>query len=135
MTAPRPHSPQGRLSVPGATVDFLPDRKVPPVPTTTTSPRPDVPLPPGVTGVDDWQADERQPYRVVFGEYRGVTDHPICVSTAAVQWADGSLDDGQIEAPNMVLLGDERSLNSDQARELAAALLAAAAELDRWSGR
>jgi len=30
---------------------------------------------------------------------------------------------------------DHEDLNSDQARELAAALLEAAAELDRWVGR
>ena len=56
---------------------------------------------------------------------------------SAVQWADGTIDDGQIEGPNVYVydLGEGGPLNSDQARELAAALMEAAAELDRWAQR
>jgi hypothetical protein len=77
------------------------------------------------------------PYRVV-GADRGVTDHRVCVSTAAIQWADGSIDDGRMMARCPELLDGITEaisgLNSDQARELAAALLEAADELDGWSG-
>ena len=45
----------------------------------------------------------------------------------AVQWADGRVDDGQIEPPHVYVsdLGDN-GLTSTQGRELAAALLEAA---------
>jgi hypothetical protein len=51
--------------------------------------------------------------------------------------ADGSLSDGSgLEAPGIAVLeASNRPLNSDQARELAAALLAVAAEVDRLEAR
>ncbi len=105
--------------------------------TTTTTPHPEVPLPAGALEADSWQALDRQPYRVVFGAYRDVTDHAAGVPTSVIQWADGHLDHGEIEAPSLVILGggEGESFNSDQARELAAALLEAAAEVDGWAGR
>jgi hypothetical protein len=107
------------------------------MPTTTTNPYPDVSLPAGALEADAWQAHERMAYRVVFGNYRAVTDSSTCVSTSAIQWSDGSLDDGLVESPRLVILGDGEGdpLNSDQARQMAAVLLDAAAELDRWAGR
>jgi hypothetical protein len=69
----------------------------------------DVALPDGavraVSG-DAWEDVEPQPYRVIFGADRaGVTGHDVQVSTAAIQLADGSIDDGQvIEEPNISLL-------------------------------
>jgi hypothetical protein len=96
---------------------------------------PDVAPPPGATTHDEWEDDDPQPYRIVFGADRTVTDHRARVSTSAVQWADGSVDDGRIEAPYIYVydLGESRPLNSDQARELGAALLESAAEVDGWS--
>lgn len=77
------------------------------------------------------------PYRFITFADQTVTDHPVRVSMHAFQWADGSLADGAgaegngVEAPGIAVLdGNIRPLNSDQARELAAALLAAADELD-----
>jgi hypothetical protein len=105
--------------------------------TAQINPYPDTVLPDGATTNDDWQGHDRQPYRVVLGADRTVTDHPVKVSPSAVQWADGSIDDGHIEGPNVYVIdgGNWLSpLNSDQARELAAALLEAAAEIDGWSG-
>jgi hypothetical protein len=102
---------------------------------TTTTPFPNVPLPAG-TRADTWQDDE-PPYRVIFGADRTIPDHAVRVSPAAIQFTDGSFDD--VEAPSVsVLNGDTDTginLNSDQARELAAVLLEAAAELDGWVGR
>jgi hypothetical protein len=102
--------------------------------TTITEP---VPLPIGARTFDTWQDDDPQPYRVILGAYRRVTDHKVLVSPSAVQWADGSVDDGRIEAPQVYIfeLGESAPLNSDQARELAAALLEAADEIDGWSAR
>jgi hypothetical protein len=48
----------------------------------------------------------------------------------ATQYKDGSVED--VEA---VVVGTDDGLNSDQARELADALLEAADEVDRWAGR
>jgi hypothetical protein len=98
---------------------------------------PDVAPPAGASAIDDWQADDPQPSRVVIGSYRTVTDHNLRVSTSAVQWADGSIDDGRVEAPHIYVeaLGESNPLNSDQARELAAVLLVAAAEVDGWMAR
>ena len=69
------------------------------------------------------------------GATRTLTDHPLGVSVRACQWSDGSLDDGGIlSAPGIAIhdVDAGRPLNSDLARELAAALLEAAAEFDSW---
>ncbi|MGO8771500.1 MAG: hypothetical protein ACLQIK_01160 [Mycobacterium sp.] len=61
------------------------------------------------------------------------------ISTAAIQFADGSIDDGDIEPPSVAILdGDTDTgiqLNADQARKLASVLLAAADEVDGWAAR
>ena len=56
------------------------------------------------------------------------------VQASAVQFADGSIDDGGVHEPPHVYLGDD-GLTSAQARELAAALLDTADEVDRWAQR
>jgi hypothetical protein len=102
------------------------------------NPYPDIAPPAGARPIEDWQAIEPQPYRVVIGDDRTVTDHKLRVSPTAIQLADGSIDDGTtIEAPSVYVfdLGESSPLNSDQARELAAALLEAAAVLDGWMAR
>lgn len=98
--------------------------------------RADTPLPPGADMACLWEGDPA--YRTVFGVDRTVTDSTARVYTAAIQLADGSLDDGSIEAPGLYVCDGERDglhLNSDQARELASVLLQAAAELDGWVTR
>jgi hypothetical protein len=82
------------------------------------------------------------PFRFVIFADRTVTDHPVRVSMHAFQWADGSLADGTgaegngVEAPEIALIeASIQPLNSDQARELAAALPAAADELDGLDAR
>jgi hypothetical protein len=75
------------------------------------------------------------PYRFVCGPYRTVADHAVGVSIHAFQFADGSIARRWAsEAPGMAVLNGDRDtgllLNSDQARELAAVLLAAADEID-----
>jgi hypothetical protein len=45
--------------------------------TTTTS---DVPVPASAHTCDDWQDDDHQPYRVILGADRKVTDHALTVS-------------------------------------------------------
>lgn len=104
--------------------------------TTSTTP-PDVPLPAGATSPDGWQPDDSGPYRAIFGDDRCVTDHDAIVWTSAVQFADGAVTASPLGEPYVYVdcVGIDRGLNSDQARELAAALLEAAAELDRWAER
>jgi hypothetical protein len=104
---------------------------------TRTTPLPDVPLPVGVASVGDWDAcGAGMPYRFITFAERTVTDHPARVSPHAFQCADGSLAAGGEEAPGIAVLDASiQPLNSGQARELAAALLEAAAELDGWAGR
>ena len=94
-------------------------------------------LPADAQTFNTWQdCDDPQPYRIIFGGRRRVTDHKLTVSPSAVQWADGTVDDGRIEGPHIYVYDlDENPLNSGQARELAAALLASVAEVDRWAQR
>jgi hypothetical protein len=104
--------------------------------TTATNPYPDVALPAGARTLDTWQdCGDPQPYRVILAADRTITDHRLTVSPSAVQWADGTIDDGRIEGPHIYLfnLGEGDPLNSDQARELAAVLLEVAGQLDGWT--
>ncbi len=57
---------------------------------------------------------------------------PLPAFDSAVQFADGRIDDGSVHAAPDVYLGDD-PLSSVQARELAAALIETADEVDRWS--
>jgi hypothetical protein len=98
--------------------------------TTTTNPHPDIPTPSGIEMVCQGDLDG---HRDLFGFDRTVTDHAVRVYAFGSQAPDGTvydlgvyLADGENSGP---------TLNSDQARELAAALLEAAAELDRWGGK
>jgi hypothetical protein len=95
---------------------------------TTTNPFPDVPLPAGADFGGTWDPDG---YRDVFGIDRTVTDHKVRLYSLCSQAADGAT-----ELACVVVADGEREgfvLNSDQARELAAVLLEAAAELDGWA--
>lgn len=93
---------------------------------------PDISLPPGFTA-DDWQPTD-PPHRVIYGTRRILDGHPAIVGTAAVQFCDGTVDDGEIGLPSVYIdRGDTQSidgLSSGHARQLARALIAAADELD-----
>ena len=73
--------------------------------------------------------DETRPWRLIY-LVRPVTDHDAYVELRALQYADGSVADFEL----FVYDRSDNGINSDQARELAAALLEAAAELDGWAG-
>jgi hypothetical protein len=99
---------------------------------TTSITNPDVPLLAGAVRADDWEDITDRPWRTVYGRQMGITDHGAHVTAEAAQWCyDGSLDDLAIRIDIDVY----EPLNSDQARELASALLEAAAEIDRWARR
>jgi hypothetical protein len=94
---------------------------------------PNTPLPAGAVCNDDWQPMTRHAYRWIHSPNRGITGHPAIVWSSAIQWADGSIDDGRIEAPCIsVDITWEEGLSTEQARELAAALVESADEIDGW---
>lgn len=96
-----------------------------------------VPLPLGAVAADDWQDDSPTPYRVLLGELRaidGLDINRVSVQATAVQLSDGQVDDGSRYEPPLVYLGDD-GLSTAQARSLAAALLEAAAQTERWAQR
>jgi hypothetical protein len=93
-----------------------------------------VPLPVGAVFANVWEVDDPLPLRLVTGPNRGVTGSDVHVWTSAIQWADGGIAQQQPEPPR-VHIGGEIELSSDQARELAAVLLDAADEIDRWATR
>ena len=101
------------------------------------SPTPqNVPIPVSVENVDDWQHDVPLPYRILSGELPntdGGTNYTTIQATA-IQFADGRIDDGNVHEAPHVYLGDD-ALTSAQARELAAALIETADEVDRWAAR
>jgi hypothetical protein len=95
--------------------------------TTTTEPFPDIPLPAGADFGDIWEGEGDDLHRVVMGTNRGVTDTDVIVWPSAIQFADGSIDDGSSsKSPQVNLGGNDGELNSDQTRGLASALLEAA---------
>ncbi len=126
--AGRPH-----LSVPGATVDF-PAPEGSAMTTTAATAIPDVPLPAGAEHGDTWEGPG--PRRVIMGPDRRITDSDVYIWTSAIQQADGQIAPENPEPPQVHIeeTGDV-GLNSDQARELAAVLLEAAAVLDGWAAR
>jgi hypothetical protein len=99
----------------------------------------DIAVPAGVARTNPWEpSGDQAHYRFIVGATRRVTDHPIHVSVHAFQWSDGTLDDGDIlSAPGIAIHNADACvpLKSHQARELAAALLEAAAEFDSWVGK
>jgi hypothetical protein len=75
------------------------------------------------------------PYRLLFGELRNTASVKHTeVQASAIQFADGRIDDGSVHEAPHVYLGDD-ALTSTQARELAAALIETADEVDRWAAR
>jgi hypothetical protein len=62
---------------------------------------------------------------VVYGANRGITDYDVIVWTSAVQYADGTLDDGSdSEQPSVhVDIAAANGMSSSQARELAVLLV------------
>ena len=103
----------------------------------TVTADPSVPLPAGAAYGDDWQQHPDKPHPVVCGVNRGVLGDEALVWSYVRQFADGTVDDGTFrEAPGVsVDVQWERGLSIPQARELAAAILAAAEEVDGWVAR
>ena len=98
----------------------------------TTNPYPTISLPAGAEWDGDWQPDEPQAYRIIYGADQSVEGHDLTMWTTATQYADGSIDiDSEPPTVNLQVSWD-KGLTSDQARELSALVLKAAADIDRW---
>jgi hypothetical protein len=92
-------------------------------------------LPAGATAEpNEWLEGRAQPYRIIYARDRRITDHRRALSPSALQWDDGTIDGGNVEPPGIYVYGLDESapLKSDQARELATALLETADEIDGW---
>ncbi|MDT5144308.1 MAG: hypothetical protein WBZ15_16385 [Mycobacterium sp.] len=103
--------------------------------TTSTTPPADVPPPPGATKVYDWCDIGSQG---AFREFEGTSS--IIESEAEAKGIEVvvvglQLADGHVEGLHVKVYGDEDQLTAERARRLAAALLAAADEIDRFEGR
>ncbi|MGJ6124906.1 hypothetical protein QN239_20275 [Mycolicibacterium sp. Y3] len=102
---------------------------------------PSITPPPGAEMIGDWEnhIEDHQPYRLICGYDRHITDHEATVYATVTQLADGTIEDTPLESPGIYVRQGDRDclpkLNIDQARELAAALLACVAELDGWVQR
>lgn len=94
--------------------------------TTTTNPYPHIAPPVGTTP-DVWEDDQR----MVMGADRTIDGHDAVVWTAAVQYADGSLQKAVVH----VDMPAKDAMTSVQARALAAEVIAAAHEIDGWYRR
>jgi len=100
--------------------------------TTTTTPHPDVPLPPGAEISLNWrQWDHEGRERILRGRERSVSGHEAEVVTHAKQGRDGRITEPCIG----IFLDRNDDFSSDSARELARLLLEGADELDGWAAK
>jgi hypothetical protein len=92
-------------------------------------------LPAGAETRFDWESDEppRQAYRVISGRTRKLKDGLGEVETSALQYADGSINATDDPPRISVTTYTDDGLTSGEARELAAMLIEAADEVDRWA--
>ncbi|WP_157118283.1 hypothetical protein [Mycobacterium sherrisii] len=92
----------------------------------------EVPAPDGAR-VGNWE-DGEAPFRFISAPEREIAGTTVRVLAGAYQFADGSLDlGGKIGVPTVAIDGDADRLSVQQARELAAALIEAADEVEGWS--
>jgi hypothetical protein len=107
----------------------------------TTADLANIPHPAGATSVDEW---EDSGYRLVWGDARRAESSNFSVQPVAVQLRDGSVPIQGVDSQQPFIHVDELengvsyeglTITVDAARGLAAALLAAADEIERWAQR
>jgi hypothetical protein len=99
----------------------------------TTAMTSEAPLPAGATFADNWQGDGADmPYRIIGSAERDVTDD-VGVYVSAVQFADGSIDAGRIEAPGVFV--NSYRVPVERAHLMISALQEAVAQIERWAQR
>lgn len=92
----------------------------------------DNPIPaPAGTSPADWDTIDGHLFRCIHGQVRGRDG--VTVAASAVQLSSGVIDNGAaVEAPRVFVHVPGGGINTADARELAAMLLAAVAEVERW---
>lgn len=116
---------------------------------TATKPTPDIPLPPGAHTWTGWESDDDGVHRIIWGEAHTVDGTNLSVSPHATQLADGSINPNRdhLDVSAGIAVDEIRHDNKlgvprvydcifvsvKGARELAAALLDAADEIDGWA--
>ena len=97
----------------------------------TTKTIPDVPIPGGAIDVADWYDLDAEPARYFTGTRRVIArdnrDHDTLVLVDGTQWADGRIE--------RLISVDDDNVTVEQARQIAAALVEAADEVNRWAAR
>ena len=88
-----------------------------------------MPIPAGAIDVGAWYDLDAEPARYFTGMRRVIArdnkDHDTLVLVDGTQWADGRIE--------RIISMDDDNLTVEQARTLAAALIEAADEVDRWA--
>ncbi|UXA12391.1 hypothetical protein KXD97_00260 [Mycobacterium sp. SMC-8] len=94
----------------------------------------DVPMPERTHCLDGWQenVDGMPEYRVISGADRHIRSISGIVGTSAVQYVDGTIDRSPEDSPRVWADFGAANMTSAQAREFAAAIVAAADEIDGW---
>lgn len=94
-------------------------------------------LPPATVCEDGWQEnlDGLPPYRIISGQDRRIPAIEGVVRTSAVQYQDGTIDQSADDGPRVWAEYGAACMTSGQARDFAAAILAAADEIDGWLAR
>jgi hypothetical protein len=98
----------------------------------TTTTTPSVPLPPGADYLDDWEGDgSEMPYRFTSTTHTPFLDDYVNVWTSVVQYADGTIDDGRIQAPSVFI--SDWPIPNEKVRELILVLQKSLALVEEWT--
>jgi hypothetical protein len=93
---------------------------------------PDVPVPAGFSANDDWVSrDEPRPWRLIWGPEHVIDGDAVLVRLSGMQYADGALETDDDGPAIHINIRRDWGISTKQAREVAAAILAAADEADR----
>ena len=96
-----------------------------------------VPCPSGADESGDWVDRDHvytRPYRLAYCHRHDIAGLHLTVEGSAIQLADGTVD-GETEPPRVNIFVSPEMFSTAAARELAAALLAVADQLDGWTAK
>jgi hypothetical protein len=98
----------------------------------TTTTFADVPIPAGFSA-DGWAVDnEPRPFRLIWGPQHAIDRDAVMIRASATQYSDGAIDETDDDGPAVhVDVCRDWGISAKHARQVAAAILEAAAEADR----
>jgi hypothetical protein len=97
---------------------------------TTTTPH-GVSIPAGFSA-DPWGDLSDRPFRLIWGPQRTIDGDAVVVRVSAAQYIDGAIDETDDDGPAIHIdICRDWGISTKHAREVAAAILAAADEADR----